>query len=74
MLAFVQAPGVILRCSACEGIMLRIVQTPEAGLAMSIASWPAPVLMSSGEPGPLSVPSGANANTSMSSGPVLVQV
>lgn len=30
MLAFVQGPGVILRCSACEGIILRIVRTPEA--------------------------------------------
>jgi hypothetical protein len=30
LLAFVQAPGIILRCSACEEIILRIVQTPEA--------------------------------------------
>ena len=51
-----------------------IVQTPEGGFAMFRTSWPSPVLMSSGDPGPLSVPSGANANTSMSSGPALVQV
>ena len=30
LLAFTQAPGVVLRCSACEEVMLRIVQTPEA--------------------------------------------
>jgi hypothetical protein len=29
LLAFTQGPGVILRCSACENIVLRIVQTPE---------------------------------------------
>jgi hypothetical protein len=32
LLAFTQAPGVVLRCSACEQVMLRIVQTPEATL------------------------------------------
>ena len=30
LLAFTQGPGVILRCSACEDVVLRIVQTPEA--------------------------------------------
>jgi hypothetical protein len=28
LLAFTQSPGVILRCPGCEGIVLRIVQTP----------------------------------------------
>ncbi len=28
LLAFTQGPGVILRCSACEQVVLRIVQTP----------------------------------------------
>jgi hypothetical protein len=28
--AFVQAPGIVLRCPACENIILRVVQTPEA--------------------------------------------
>jgi len=32
LLAFTQSPGVILRCSACEEVMLRIVQTPDATL------------------------------------------
>ena len=32
MLAFTQAPGVILRCPACEEVMVRIVQTPDAVL------------------------------------------
>ncbi len=30
LLAFTQGPGIVLRCSACEGVVLRIVQTPEA--------------------------------------------
>lgn len=30
LLAFTQGPGIVLRCSACEQIMIRIVQTPEA--------------------------------------------
>jgi hypothetical protein len=30
LLAFMQAPGVILRCPACENIILRIVEAPEA--------------------------------------------
>jgi len=30
LLAFVRGPGIVLRCSACEQVMLRIVQTPEA--------------------------------------------
>ena len=27
--AFTQAPGVVLRCPACESVILRIVQTPD---------------------------------------------
>jgi hypothetical protein len=30
LLAFTQAPGVVLRCPACEQVMLRIVETPDA--------------------------------------------
>ncbi len=30
LLAFTQAPGLVLRCPACESAMLRIVETPEA--------------------------------------------
>jgi hypothetical protein len=30
LLAFTQAPGVVLRCPACENVMIRIVQTPDA--------------------------------------------
>jgi hypothetical protein len=30
LLAFTQAPGLVLRCPACENIMLRIVETPQA--------------------------------------------
>jgi hypothetical protein len=30
LLAFTQGPGIVLRCSACENVVLRIVQTPEA--------------------------------------------
>ena len=30
LLAFTQAPGAVLRCPACENVMLRIVQTDEA--------------------------------------------
>ena len=30
LLAFTHGPGIILRCSGCEGVILRIVQTPEA--------------------------------------------
>jgi len=30
LLAFTQAPGVILRCPACEGVVMRIVETPNA--------------------------------------------
>lgn len=30
LLAFTQGPGIVLRCSACEQVMIRIVQTPEA--------------------------------------------
>lgn len=28
--AFTQAPGVVLRCPACESVVLRIVQSPDA--------------------------------------------
>jgi hypothetical protein len=28
LLAFVHGPGIILRCSSCENVVLRIVQTP----------------------------------------------
>ncbi len=30
LLAFTQAPGVVLRCPSCEQVVLRIVQTPNA--------------------------------------------
>ncbi len=30
LLAFTQGPGAVLRCPACESIMLRVVQTPGA--------------------------------------------
>ena len=30
LLAFTQGPGIILRCSACENVVLRIVKTPDA--------------------------------------------
>jgi hypothetical protein len=30
LLAFTQGPGVVLRCSACGQVVLRIVRTPEA--------------------------------------------
>ncbi|MGH2592777.1 MAG: DUF6510 family protein [Anaerolineae bacterium] len=30
LLAFTQAPGAVLRCSVCENVMLRIVETPDA--------------------------------------------
>lgn len=30
LLAFTQAPGLVLRCPSCEGLLLRIVQAPEA--------------------------------------------
>ena len=30
LLAFTQGPGIVLRCSACENVMIRIVQTPDA--------------------------------------------
>jgi hypothetical protein len=28
--AFTQGPGIVLRCSGCENVVIRIVQTPEA--------------------------------------------
>ena len=30
LLAFTHGPGIVLRCSTCEGVVLRIVQTSEA--------------------------------------------
>jgi Family of unknown function (DUF6510) len=30
LLAFTQGPGIVLRCSTCENVVLRIVQTAEA--------------------------------------------
>ena len=30
LLAFTQGPGIVLRCSTCENVVLRVVQTPEA--------------------------------------------
>ena len=29
LLAFVHAPGIVLRCTACATVMIRIVQTPK---------------------------------------------
>ncbi len=29
LLAFTQGPGIVLRCSGCKHVVLRIVQTPE---------------------------------------------
>ncbi len=30
LLAFTQAPGIVLRCPACENVVVRITQTPKA--------------------------------------------
>jgi hypothetical protein len=30
LVAFIHAPGVVLRCPTCEQVMVRIVRTPEA--------------------------------------------
>ena len=30
LLAFTQGPGIVLRCSGCENVVIRIVQTPDA--------------------------------------------
>ena len=30
LMAFTQAPGAVLRCPACEAVILTIVQTPDA--------------------------------------------
>src|SRR5579871_779066 len=30
LLAFTQGPGIVLRCPGCEGVMLRVVETPTA--------------------------------------------
>lgn len=38
--AYVRAPGVVLRCGTCEGVVLRIVETPRATLVdASGARW-----------------------------------
>ena len=29
LLAFTQAPGVVLRCPSCEAVMLKLVETPQ---------------------------------------------
>jgi len=29
LLAYVRAPGIVLRCTACQTVMIRIVQTPK---------------------------------------------
>ena len=29
LMAFTRGPGIVLRCAACTGVVLRIVQTPE---------------------------------------------
>ena len=30
LLAFTQGPGIVLRCSTCENVVIRITQTPDA--------------------------------------------
>ena len=30
LLAFTQGPGIVLRCSSCESVVIRIVRTPDA--------------------------------------------
>jgi hypothetical protein len=30
LVAFTEGPGIVLRCPACENVVLRIVETPEA--------------------------------------------
>jgi hypothetical protein len=30
LLAFTHGPGIVLRCSTCENVVIRITQTPEA--------------------------------------------
>ncbi len=35
LLAFTQAPGVVLRCPACSNVMLRVVQAP-AGIYLDM--------------------------------------
>ena len=29
LLAFTHGPGIVLRCSTCEGVVMRIIQTPD---------------------------------------------
>ncbi len=37
LLAFTHGPGIVLRCSACENVVLRIVQTPMQSIWMRAA-------------------------------------
>lgn len=30
MRAYVQAPGMVLRCPACDGVVIRVVETPDS--------------------------------------------
>ena len=40
MRAYVRAPGTVLRCPTCDGVVLRIVETPTATLVdASGAAW-----------------------------------
>ena len=32
LMAFTQGPGIVLRCQICEGVILRLVETPSAFL------------------------------------------
>jgi hypothetical protein len=47
LLAFTQAPGIVLRCPGCEAVVLRVVETPRAiyvdarGAAVMMISRPA---------------------------------
>jgi len=38
MLAFTQAPGIVLRCPSCEAVMVRVVRTPRHPRAHGAAS------------------------------------
>ena len=32
LIAFVDAPGLVLRCSSCKGVVIRVVDTPHGSL------------------------------------------
>jgi uncharacterized protein DUF6510 len=49
LLAFTRGPGIILRCSTCEQVVLRIVQTPDAILLDARGA----VCLRLAKPGPL---------------------